>query len=543
MRRLSLSLLLVLATIATSCAVDRTEVESAITLFSGPPQNQATAADAALGPAEPVPTPDLGIETNELGQQLLPRTINGEFEADENCDFMNVDELPVTPDCGWLIRPLHGSDQLDIELPVIIFAATGEDPAPDPLIYLHGGPSDGILQFLEFEFVYELLVAPYVGDRDVIVFDQRGTGLAEPGLRCDSPDTWYSAFDEDPETFVPRTARICAFDLETDGIRLDQFSRQSSADDVMVLGRELGYEEFNILGSSWGGILGYTVMQLHPEWVRSSVLDSPLSTETDLTGSMPSSFQGAMLAMQTNCDQSQACADRHGDIVARYIRVFEMLEEEPRTMDLGGLWKVPLTADELSYLLFGLFYVPEAIAQIPDLLRDLENGDLQLAEELAWTYGFGWGIDFTFLTYMCTDIVPASSSEQVEAQQIGIPAFDRVDDAPDGRGHTAEALCERMEVRSPATPAMREVTPTTPTLVFSGSMDPITSFSSGQQIVDDIPNGTFVGFMDQSHGMAGVPCANTLAQNFLDDPTAELDVSCSLAENREPFEFLTVGYT
>jgi len=36
-----------------------------------------------------------------------------------------------------------------IEVPVLIFRATGDNPAPDPLIYLHGGPSGGVVEVFE----------------------------------------------------------------------------------------------------------------------------------------------------------------------------------------------------------------------------------------------------------------------------------------------------------------------------------------------------------------------------------------------------------
>ena len=539
----AIAALVALAALAPSCAVDQSNVDQALAMYVGTPADSPLVLDNK--PVEdPAPTPAESLyELNDQGQQLFPRVIEGDFDFDD-CDFMTWTDLPVEPECGWLERPLHGNRNIDIELPVLIFRATGDGPAADPLIYLHGGPSDGILQHFGFgSSVYDVVVEPFVEDRDVIVFDQRGTGLAKPDLGCNHSYEWYSAHDEDPDTFVPRTARTCAANMQVNRIRLEQFSRQSSADDVMVLARELGYESFNLHGSSWGGILGYTVIQMHPEWVRSAILNSPLSPATDLTGSMPSSFQESMNAVQANCERSAACVARHGDIVERYIKVFAQLDEEPLDMRIGGFYDVTLTADELSYLLFGLLYAPEAIAKIPDLLLDLENGDIRLAEQLAWDYGWGWGIDFTFLTYMCTDIVPTSSKEQVEAQQIGIDAFDRVDDAPDGRGETAEALCARMEVGQAPIPTMREVVPTTPTMVFSGSMDPITPFSSGEEIVADLPNATFVGFTDLAHGVTDDPCANGIARAFLADPEADHDLTCALPENRPLFEFENVAFT
>jgi len=85
---------------------------------------------------------------------------------------------------------------------------------------------------------------------------------------------------------------------------------------------------------------------------------------------------------------------------------------------------------------------------------------------------------------------------------------------------------------------MRQVVPTTPTIVFSGRMDPITPFSSGEEIVAGLPNGTFVGFNDLGHGVTSDPCAQEIAQAFLTDPEADLDATCALPENRPPFVFV-----
>lgn len=520
---------LVLCLAAAGCAsVDPLDAE--LTLDTRALQMAANRENA------PTPTQADDIDTNDQGEQLLPRFITASYRTDDDCEFFSYSELEAQPDCGWLTRPLHGAYKDDIELPVVTFKATGDNPQPDPIIYLHGGPTDGILSILGYQPVYDILISPYVEDRDVIVFDQRGTGLAEPQLGCDAPTQWFNANDEEPETFVSRTATVCAIDLQVnDGIRLNQFSRQTSADDVMALAREMGYESFNIHGSSWGGILGYTVMQLHPEWVRSAILDSPLSTQTDVTGSMPGSFYEAMEGLQANCERSPGCVERHGNIIDRYIRVSDSLAENPVNVLVFDVFTLPIDADELSYLLFGLFYDTQAVVAIPDLLLELENGGTAQLQQLINYYGWGWGVDFTFLTYMCSDIVSTSSVEQVEAQQIGIEAFDRVDDAPDGRGHSAKEICERMRVEQPAAPTLSEVRPTTPLLVFAGRMDPITAYSSGEQIVNDSDNATFVGFEDQSHGVTHTPCALEIIDEFLANPQGQPDISCS--QDRPFLEF------
>ena len=173
----------------------------------------------------------------------------------------------------------------------------------------------------------------------------------------------------------------------------------------------------------------------------------------------------------------------------------------------------------------------------------LENRDTQLVAEVATVLGWGWGMDFTFLTYMCTDVVPQSSDAAVEQQRVGIEAFDRVDEAPDGRGASAQEICERMMIDRPPINTPRQVNPTTPAMVFSGAMDPITSLSSGVHLAESLSNGRVVAFDDLSHGVTADPCAVTIVQAFFDDPAKELDLTCSLPENRPPFAFEIVSFT
>ena len=54
-----------------------------------------------------------------------------------------------------------------------------------PVIYLEGGPGGNALEGLEVSG--GVFLEPLNENRDVIVFDQRGTGFSEPALSC--PET------------------------------------------------------------------------------------------------------------------------------------------------------------------------------------------------------------------------------------------------------------------------------------------------------------------------------------------------------------------
>src|SRR5690606_20838751 len=117
---------------------------------------------------------------------------------------------------------------------------------------------------LEFLFSY---LGDFVEDRDLIVFDQRGTGYSEPTLQCQELiDLTYETLDvvlEDEEAFRLdlEASTACRDRLVAQGIDLTAFNTQENAADVRDLRLALGYEEWNLLGISYGTRLGLTVLR------------------------------------------------------------------------------------------------------------------------------------------------------------------------------------------------------------------------------------------------------------------------------------------
>ena len=69
-----------------------------------------------------------------------------------------------------------------IPLEFAIMAARTQSPAPDPMIYLHGGPASGTLNMLGP--VSERLFANHRRTRDLVTFDQRAAALSSRTVSC-----------------------------------------------------------------------------------------------------------------------------------------------------------------------------------------------------------------------------------------------------------------------------------------------------------------------------------------------------------------------
>jgi pimeloyl-ACP methyl ester carboxylesterase len=92
--------------------------------------------------------------------------------------------LPADVRCGYLSVPENrqSDNSRTIRLAVAVFKAPLANPAPDPLIYLEGGPGSQLIRPMAPSIIASGM-PNYVGNRDLILVDQRGVGLSK-SLSC-----------------------------------------------------------------------------------------------------------------------------------------------------------------------------------------------------------------------------------------------------------------------------------------------------------------------------------------------------------------------
>ena len=170
-------------------------------------------------------------------------------------------EVAVEVECGWLAVPESrvGLSDDSIEVAVAILRTPTSDPAPDPVVFLHGGLG-GVALAERWAWLSDLdrwQDHPILATRDLVLVDQRDTGYSRPSLTCSDV--------EDPSDSHDRFA--------VDGITLAAYTTPENAADLAALREGLGYDEWNLLGSSYGTRLGAAIVRDHPDGVRSLILD------------------------------------------------------------------------------------------------------------------------------------------------------------------------------------------------------------------------------------------------------------------------------
>ena len=160
------------------------------------------------------------------------------------------------------------------------------------------GPGGDALEIVPLVFADRF--APFLADRDFIMFDQRGTGFSEPSLAC--PETLELAFetieleltDEESRTLSLEALNECRDRLAADGIDFTAYNSAENAADVNDLRIAMGYEEWNLYGISYGTRLAQTVVRDYPEGIRSIILDSAYPIESNLLTETPANLDRAL---------------------------------------------------------------------------------------------------------------------------------------------------------------------------------------------------------------------------------------------------------
>ena len=89
--------------------------------------------------------------------------------------------------CGYLVVPENRAhpNGRTIRLGVAIVPAASPTPAPDPVVYLSGGPGEDPIQAAKV-----VIDAGLNRDRDLILISQRGEYDSQPALTCANLEEW-----------------------------------------------------------------------------------------------------------------------------------------------------------------------------------------------------------------------------------------------------------------------------------------------------------------------------------------------------------------
>jgi pimeloyl-ACP methyl ester carboxylesterase len=189
-----------------------------------------------------------------------------------------------------------------IALNVVVVPAIKKKAGEPPMFHFEGGPG---VAGTDAAFFYAGPGSVYREHRDVVLFDQRGTGESNP-LRC--PELEKRGPLE--EMYPVDAVRRCRQALEKTA-DLTQYSTDRAAGDVDAIRRTLGYKQIDIWSVSYGTRLAQVYMKRYPSRVRRVLLAgfAPLDYRTPLFHAV--NAQRVIDLLFYGCERDSACSAKY----------------------------------------------------------------------------------------------------------------------------------------------------------------------------------------------------------------------------------------
>ncbi|MFP5516643.1 MAG: alpha/beta fold hydrolase [Alphaproteobacteria bacterium] len=219
-------------------------------------------------------------------------------------------------------------DSQPLDLFVMVLPALNGAPAADPVVVLAGGPGQG---GSDDPRGTAAMLAPMRAGRDIVLVDQRGTGRSSPSLRCPALDPlryWFGGV-------TAEDAVACLDPLRRAGYRLEDFDSRQSAADLRALRGALGVERWNVVATSYGGVLAQALLRADEAAVRSLVLNSPAALDaTWLDLDRLTAIRQAHRRMVEDCAAQPDCARAFPQLGQAVERLSAVLGRKPMELRL-----------------------------------------------------------------------------------------------------------------------------------------------------------------------------------------------------------------
>jgi pimeloyl-ACP methyl ester carboxylesterase len=450
------------------------------------------------------------------------------------CPFPADDTVLKHVRCGYLeiLENRAKPDGRRLKLAVAILKSLGPNPRPDPVVVLSGGPGEAFVGRAP-TFIADGSMDVLRGDRDIILYDQRGVAFSEPKFCPELAEEWApGGFETLAEYRAHQSdmAARCGESMRRAGYDLSQYNTIVSAHDLQDLRRALGVASWHLHGRSYGSRLALIAMRESPEGIRSVVIDGPLPPNRSKWFNMPGDFTDVLKRLSAECAAQPDCKAAYPDIEQMFWRTLEALERDPFSRQparSGNTRAVRVTPARFAA---GVYTALERLQTgVPMLIHGMHARDenvltpviraLTEAQQLANAAGSPGMMH----TVNCFDEAPLATPELLQQTRKAYAPVLTDEGVFGGRPDGCDAL-HPYRARPDQLVAVKS---RIPTLIITGEFDLQTHRSNGPLVAKTLKNSQLVDVP----GVAHVPsfkydCTRTMMRDFHNAPMQKVDVSC-----------------
>lgn len=271
-----------------------------------------------------------------------------------------------------------------LELAFVRFKSTSPNPR-HPIIYLAGGPGgSGIAAARGSRFPVFMAMRDVA---DVIALDQRAVGMSKPNLNCNEPIDY--PLDKAPNRealleAIRQSSRACAERLRREGVDLQGYNTNESADDLEDLRKALGAEKISLWAISYGTHLSLATIKRHERSIDRVILAGVegLSHTIKLPSNIQKHLEHLARLVKADPDLSKEIPDLLGLMKA----VFDSVEQQPVVVEVTDprtQRKVNITVNKFALQVLTSNSFGGEEAALPARFQAFSKGNYGLA-------GIGW---------------------------------------------------------------------------------------------------------------------------------------------------------
>jgi len=484
-----------------------------------------------LPTSSPTPNPPTPIPSP------VPTVVYTPIYESMTCPFRVRD---ASVNCGHLIVPEDrtGNPSHTIKLAVVVYHTQSQASA-EPVVFLQGGPGAEAVKLSAN--AYDVLVAPFISKHDFIAFDQRGTGLSEPALKCDALTHMYlqdlhGLIDGSTRDLVYANAfRDCNGLMLAQGIKLRAYTTVESAADVRDLLAVLKYPKADLYGASYGTRLAQVVMREYPQIVNIAILDSVVPVDTSLFSNYSDSIAAGLKTLFTDCRVDPQCNAAYPNLETTFWDAVKQLDANPVKVTSSnyptGLITQTVTGETVINVVLGLIKSSRYIEIAPQSISRFKSGDFSMLvmEQSSLPYTFNDIDPGLFINMTCHEQVLSTTlaeaqteaNRQIIRNYSWLPFYGSIEDV--------FKTCKSWGATAPAYGENNPTISDIPSLIITGSYDPTTPPVYAKQIATHLRHSYYFEFPTLGHTPTAADasgCAMDIVQQFLDNPSTEPDRTC-----------------
>ena len=426
--------------------------------------------------------------------------------------------------CGWFEVWENRAKQSGrkIKLHVMFIPATKAIAQPDPIFMLAGGPGQAATEAYP-ALLYRL--DELVKERDILLVDQRGTGLSSP-LDCDPDYENLNILNMSFEELAVLQSKQMQNCLVGYNAAPEFYGTQNAMDDLEQLRRALGYQKINLMGVSYGTRAALVYLRRHEQFVRSLVIDGVVP----LTRSLPAFFirdaENSLSGTIQQCELNTDCQRQFPLLREHLESLLSQLREQPLSTVVtnaitGEDENVTIYADTVASILRLVLYSRDLSTLLPLAIEEAYRGNYRVLSAFGAMFdpesmGMSTGMQYSVLCGEDFTQSPVPDSA-VESYKFFRPSLiESMDD-----------VCDFWPTTKVSPDYFLAVSSDVPVLLTSGALDPVTPPVWADEAALSLSNSRHIVVPNVGHGTWSFGCMPGVVADFVSNlDTRGLDTSC-----------------